>query len=142
MEEGVFDTTKQIGVMFTGVSVLFFVAGMVLLFDPVLIIMANILFICGVCFIVGFKRVGGFFFQRNKLRGTICFAVGFFVILIFKRTILGILIEAFGFLNLFGDFFPMLLAAARRVPILGDILSMPGVKQFLDRLIVGESLPL
>lgn len=85
---------------------------------------------------------GTFFFQRDKRRGTICFAVGFLVILLFKRTIIGLFIEGFGFLNLFGDFFPMLLAAARRVPVLGTLLSMPGVKQFLDRLIVGESLPL
>ena len=58
MDGGAFDTTQQIGVLFTGVSVLFFVAGILLLFDPVLILMANILFICGVCFIVGFQRVG------------------------------------------------------------------------------------
>lgn len=58
MDGGAFDTTKQIGVLFTGVSVLFFVAGILLLFDPVLVLMANILFICGVCFIVGFQRVG------------------------------------------------------------------------------------
>ena len=85
---------------------------------------------------------GGFFFQQSKRRGTICFLVGFLVILLFRRTLIGIVIEAFGFLNLFGDFFPMLLAAARRVPVLGTILSMPGVKQFLDRLIFGDSLPL
>ena len=58
MDGGAFDTTKQIGVLFTGVSVLFFVAGILLLFDPVVVLMANILFICGVCFIVGFQRVG------------------------------------------------------------------------------------
>ena len=58
MDGGAFDTTKQIGVLFTGVSVLFFVVGILLFFDPVLVLMANILFICGVCFIVGFQRVG------------------------------------------------------------------------------------
>ena len=94
------------------------------------------------CLFFPHNQTGAFFFQKDKRRGTICFAIGFFVILLFKRTIIGLFIEAFGFLNLFGDFFPMLLAAARRVPVLGSLLSMPGVKQFLDRLIVGESLPL
>lgn len=59
MEESAgFDTTKQIGVLLTGASFIFFVLGIVLLLDPVLVLMANILFICGVSFIIGFTRVG------------------------------------------------------------------------------------
>ena len=135
-------TLRQVGVLFTATSVLFFFAGVILIFDPILLIMANLLFVCGVCFIIGFSRVGWFFFQPSKRRGTICFILGFAMILFFKLGFIGVALEAFGVLNLFGDFFPMLLAAARKVPLLGDLLSMPGIKQFLDRLIVGESLPL
>ena len=136
------NTLRQVGVLFTATGVFFFLVGVVMLFDSVLLIMSNLLFVFGVCFIIGFGRVGSFFFQPSKRRGTICFIFGFIIILVFHIGFIGAFFEVFGVLNLFGDFFPMLLAAARKVPYLGDLLSMPGIKQFLDRLIVGESLPL
>ncbi|KAH9971090.1 hypothetical protein BGW80DRAFT_1323504 [Lactifluus volemus] len=44
-----------------------------------------------------------FFARRNKLRGTVCFLEGIvFVFVFLKWPAIGVLMEMFGFLNLFG----------------------------------------
>jgi len=50
-------------------------------------------------------------------------------------------VEGFGFINLFGDFFPVAFAFLRRLPIIGSVLNMPGVKQVTDKIVSGGSLP-
>ena len=44
------------------------------------------------------------------------------------------LVEGFGFLNLFGNFFPIALTWMRSMPFLGPALNLPLVKQCLDKL--------
>ncbi len=48
--------------------------------------------------------------------------------------ILGVLLEGFGFLNLFGNFIPTVLVFARQLPILGPVLSHPYVAPVLNKL--------
>ena len=135
------ETQRQVGAILTGLGCLFFLIGVLLFFDGGVIAMSNLLFITCVILVIGVCRVAAFFFQRQKLRGTICFGLGVFMVFM-KWTLSGILVEAFGFINLFGDFFPLLLASARRVPILGNLLCLPGLKEFIDRVITGDCLPL
>jgi len=52
----------------------------------------------------------------------------------------GIIIEAFGFLNLFGNFLPTVLIVARQIPILSNFLELPGVSHAADFL-VGRTKP-
>ena len=40
----------------------------------------------------------------------------------------------FGFVNLFGNFFPIALSAMRTMPVIGNVLSMPGVSSVADKL--------
>ena len=42
---------------------------------------------------------------------------------------IGMIVEIFGFFNLFGDFFPLVIAFSRRLPIIGSALNLPGIKQ-------------
>lgn len=50
---------------------------------------------------IGFKKAFFFFARKEKLRGTICFLGG--IMLVFLRwPVIGMAIEAFGFINLFG----------------------------------------
>ena len=65
-----------------------------------------------------------FFSRKHKLRGTICFLGG--VVLIFlKWPVVGICVEVFGFINLFGDFFPVVLGFLRQLPFIGPVLRGP-----------------
>ncbi len=52
--------------------------------------------------------------------------------------ILGIMIEGFGFINLFGNFLPVVVTVGRSVPILRNILDFPVVAQAAD-YIAGQS---
>ena len=54
--------------------------------------------------------------------------------------ITGIAVEAFGFLNLFGNFLPVVLTFARQVPILSRFLDLPLISQAAD-FIVGKTRP-
>ena len=61
----------------------------------------KILFVSGLTLIIGPTKTFYFFARKQKLRGSLCFFGG--IILVFvKWPIIGILVETFGFLNLFG----------------------------------------
>ena len=81
-----------------------------------------------------------------------CFFGGILLVIVFKFSYLGLCFELFGFLNLFGNFFPIALSAMRTMPVsrssgavffvkdntvpqvVGDFLNLPGVSPVADRL--------
>ena len=74
--------------------------------------------------VIGVQSTVSFFFQAKKWKGTTCFLGGILLVLI-GWPIIGILVELFGFINLFGNFFPNVLRVASRLPIIGNILQNP-----------------
>ena len=60
----------------------------------------QILFISGLAFIIGLERTFRFFFQRHKLKATGFFMGGIFTVL-FGWPMIGMLIELYGFYQLF-----------------------------------------
>ena len=60
--------------------------------------------------IIGPTKTYRFFFQKRKAKGTACFLGGIALVL-YGWAMVGILVEGWGFLNLFGDFFPTALCA-------------------------------
>ncbi|KAI8149032.1 vesicle transport protein [Fennellomyces sp. T-0311] len=123
---------QKIGVGLTAFGVFFMVLGVLMLFDAGLMAIGNILFLSGIAAIIGPKSTLVFFSRREKLRGTICFLGGIFLVLS-KFPVLGFAVEVFGFLNLFGDFFPVVFGFMRRLPIIGPILSHPAISRFMPR---------
>ncbi|KAI3640976.1 hypothetical protein MIR68_001854 [Amoeboaphelidium protococcarum] len=99
----------------------------------------QLLFLSGVTMIIGPSKTVSFFFQPRKLRGTICFILGI-VLVMFKWVLIGILVQLFGFINLFGDFFPVVVSFLRRLPVIGFLLSLPLIAPIVDR-ITGSRLP-
>ncbi|KAJ2613568.1 Golgi Transport [Coemansia sp. RSA 1365] len=124
--------TQKFGVGMTAFGLALIGLGVVLFFDAGLIAIGNILFLAGMSMIIGIQKTVFFFTRRDKLRGSIAFFAGFVLVLV-KWPIVGILIEAFGFLNLFGDFFPVAINFLRGLPIIGRVFSLPGVRQLVDR---------
>lgn len=95
-------------------------------FDGGLLAIGNILFLSGLTLVIGFGKTIAFFSRKQKIRGTIAFFFG--VLLVFlKWPLIGMCVELFGFVNLFGDFFPVVIGFLRRLPIIGNVLNMPGV---------------
>ena len=56
------------------------------------------------------------------------------VLVLFKRTFFGILCEAFGMVQMFGPFLPIVVGTLRTVPVVGPILSAPGIATVVDKL--------
>ncbi|KAK9895437.1 Got1-domain-containing protein [Cystobasidium minutum MCA 4210] len=124
---------QKIGVGITSAGLLFLMLGIVTFFDAALLALGDILFLSGITLVIGPRKTVAFFARRNKLRGTACFMGG--ILLVFLRyPFWGMLIEMFGFLNLFGDFFPVVITFMRQLPIIGSFLYMPGVRQVVDKI--------
>ncbi|KAH9961485.1 vesicle transport protein [Russula dissimulans] len=124
---------QKIGVGLTSFGVFFMMLGVMLFFDGALLALGNILFLGGLFLIIGPQKTFYFFARKNKLRGTACFLGGILLVFL-KWPTIGVLVEMFGFLNLFGDFFPVILTFLRQLPFIGQLLNFPYIRSFLDRL--------
>eukprot|EP01090_Pellita_catalonica_P018849 TRINITY_DN621_c0_g1_i2.p1 TRINITY_DN621_c0_g1~~TRINITY_DN621_c0_g1_i2.p1 ORF type:complete len:111 (-),score=3.04 TRINITY_DN621_c0_g1_i2:291-623(-) len=92
---------QKIGMLLTGFGLFFTFFGVVLFFDRGLLAIGNLLFLAGVTLVIGLKKTYSFFFQWRKIRGTVCFLGGIFLVII-GWAFVGMIIEVFGFINLFG----------------------------------------
>ncbi|KAI9569730.1 Got1-domain-containing protein [Boletus coccyginus] len=124
---------QKIGVALTTFGTLFMFLGIMLFFDAALLALGNILFLSGLTLIIGPQKTVSFFARKQKLRGTICF-LGGVLLVFFKYPFVGTMVEIFGFLNLFGDFFPVVLTFLRQLPLVGTFLSLPYIRPVIDRL--------
>uniref|UniRef100_A0A3Q1LJT9 Golgi transport 1B n=1 Tax=Bos taurus TaxID=9913 RepID=A0A3Q1LJT9_BOVIN len=95
-----------------------------------------VLFVAGLAFVIGLERTFRFFFQKHKMKATGFFLGGVFVVLI-GWPLIGMIFEIYGFFLLFRGFFPVVVGFIRRVPVLGSLLNLPGIRSFVDK--VGES---
>ena len=96
----------------------------------------QLLFLLGITLLIGFKKTLIFFKRPAKLRGTVCFLGGIALVLV-GWPVVGMAVEVFGILNLFGNFFPIILSLLRNMPVVGPVLSHPiftKVSQAADRL--------
>lgn len=107
--------------------------GVLLFFDNALLAIGNLLFLAGTSLLIGVKNTGGFFFQRSKARGTSLFLVGILLV-IFKWPKIGFFMEVFGFINLFGNFFPQVIPFLRAVPGINKVLDLPAVHTVLAKI--------
>lgn len=63
--------------------------------------LAQMLFLSGLTLIIGPQNTFRFFARKQKLRGTACF-IGGILLVFMKYAFIGMIVEIFGFLNLFG----------------------------------------
>lgn len=61
----------------------------------------KLLFLSGLTLIIGPQKTFYFFARKQKLRGTVCF-IGGILLVFLKWPFVGVIVETFGFLNLFG----------------------------------------
>ncbi|KAF9653940.1 Got1-domain-containing protein [Thelephora ganbajun] len=124
---------QKIGVALTSFGGIFIMLGVLLFFDGALLALGNILFLCGLTLIIGTQKTFYFFARKQKIRGTSCFLGGILLVFL-KWPFIGFIVEIFGFLNLFGDFFPVILTFLRQLPFIGTFLTLPYVRDVADRL--------
>lgn len=137
---------KKVGTFLLFLGVFFLVLGTVLLLDRKLLAMGNLLFLIGFCILSGLSSTLKFFgFAGNwqerwkkRWRGLLTFQGGVLLVL-FGYAKTGMLLELFGFLNLFGSLFPIALAFLRKLPVIGQCLDLPGISLVADK-IAGKSM--
>jgi hypothetical protein len=107
-------------VALTTFGTLFMFLGIMLFFDAALLALGNVcssslrflsphshqvltqmLFLSGLTLIIGPQKTFYFFARKQKLRGTACF-IGGILLVFMKYAFIGMIVEIFGFLNLFG----------------------------------------
>ncbi len=115
-------SNRKLGIIFLSSGAVFTILGITLFFNKTLMRLGNLLFVAGVPLMIGTGRTVGYFLQPKKARATGCLGFGIFLVFV-GHPILGILLEVFGLLNLFGNMFPLLMMMARNVPVLGGMFS-------------------
>jgi len=104
-----FNENMRLGVILSGLGASFMILGVILFFNSKLLIMGNLLFLTGLVVLMGLKASFAFFKNLKRIRGTICFFFGIFIV-IYGYPKIGMIIQCFGFINLFGNFFPIFLS--------------------------------
>lgn len=113
---------KKIGFGMLAAGMIFTMLGISLFFNKTLMRLGNIFFIGGVPMTIGPGRTTGYFLQPKKARATGCLALGIFLVFV-GWPILGIALEIFGLLNLFGNMFPVFMVILKQMPFVGNLLN-------------------
>lgn len=127
------DDNRKIGTLLLGLGFVFLFLGVLLFFDAALLALGDVLFLCGVALTIGLSRTVRFFTRKERWRGIACFLGGILLVML-RYPIIGMVIQSFGFLNLFGSFFPVAVAFLRQTPVIGSALNLPVVRDIVDRL--------
>ncbi|CAB9527420.1 Vesicle transport protein GOT1B [Seminavis robusta] len=126
------DNTKiGTGLMVLGVVFLFL--GIMFLFDSAMLALGDILFLTGLTLTIGVSRTVRFFSRPDRARGIISFFLGIILVMI-RWPIVGMILQLYGLIYLFGQFFPIAAQSMRDTPVIGDLLKMPAVERFFEGL--------
>jgi hypothetical protein len=112
---------KKTGLLLLAAGAAVSMLGVTLFFNKTLMRVGNLLVLAGVPLTLGPTRTMGYFLQPRKTRATACLMAGIFLVFV-GWPILGIALEVFGLLNLFGNMFPLFWAVVKQMPIVGNLL--------------------
>mmetsp|Transcript_19531 Transcript_19531/g.32822 ORF Transcript_19531/g.32822 Transcript_19531/m.32822 type:complete len:139 (+) Transcript_19531:321-737(+) len=136
------DDKTKIGIGLTFFGVMFTILGVVFFFDQGLLSLGNLLFVTGVTVTIGAKRTFNFFLKRRRnYKGSVFFLGGLFLVL-YGWAFVGMILESYGFVLLFSDFFPTVVMFLRRLPVIGQIMNLPGVKSVVNKIAPKGTLPI
>jgi len=136
------DDKTKIGIGLTFFGVMFTILGVVFFFDQGLLSLGNLLFVTGVTVTIGAKRTFNFFLKRRRnYKGSVFFLGGLFLVL-YGWAFVGMILESYGFVLLFSDSFPTVVMFLRRLPVIGQIMNLPGVKSVVNKIAPKGTLPI
>ena len=103
-------------------------------FDRGLLAMGNLMFLSGVTTTIGPRQTVKFFVKPRNQRGAFCFLFGLALVL-YGWPFFGLCVEGYGFIALFSGFFPTVLIFLKRVPGVGAVLQLPGIKYVVTTIL-------
>ncbi|KAK6914408.1 Vesicle transport protein, Got1/SFT2-like [Dillenia turbinata] len=114
----------EIGLGLIGFGILFSFLGVILFFDKGLLALGNIFWLTGVVLLLGWYSTWKLFTSRANYKGSVSFVVGLFFLFV-RWPIVGILLEIYGCIALFGGFWPSMKGFLFHIPIVGWIMQYP-----------------
>ena len=99
----------------------FYVLGLILMFDRFFLIIGNVFFLSGASYSAGCFTLTMFFIKPSKLKGSICYFLGFFFVLM-NWSLLGGILQLLGIYFLFRDFVPQIYASSKYIPGIGPYI--------------------
>lgn len=108
---------------------MFLTLGVIFLFDSALLALGDILFLSGLTMTIGLSRTIRFFSRKDRLRGIATFVGGIFLVMC-RWGMIGMILQVYGIINLFGQFFPIAAESMKALPVIGNIFSLPSVDKF------------
>ena len=124
------DNTKiGTGLMFLGFTFLFL--GILFLFDSTLLALGDILFLTGLTLTIGASRTVRFFSRKDRIRGIVAFFGGVTLVLC-RWPMFGMILQIYGLIYLFGQFFPIAAASLKDVPVVGSVFRHSSVERFFS----------
>mmetsp|Transcript_864 Transcript_864/g.1247 ORF Transcript_864/g.1247 Transcript_864/m.1247 type:complete len:145 (+) Transcript_864:198-632(+) len=124
------DNTKiGTGLLFLGCVFLFL--GIIFLFDSALLALGDFLFLTGLTMTIGVSRTMRFFSRKDRIRGIVAFFGGILLVLC-KWGLVGMILQLYGIVYLFGQFFPIAAQSLRDAPLIGSVFQRPSVERFFS----------
>jgi len=124
------DNTKiGTGLLFLGCVFLFL--GIIFLFDSALLALGDLLFLSGLTMTIGFSRTAKFFTRRDRIRGIIAFFLGISLVMC-RWPVSGMILQLYGIVYLFGQFFPIAAASMSEMPVIGSLFRARAVQSFFS----------
>uniref|UniRef100_A0A3Q7I9B0 Vesicle transport protein GOT1B n=1 Tax=Solanum lycopersicum TaxID=4081 RepID=A0A3Q7I9B0_SOLLC len=132
------DEQKKVGLGLIGFGIFFTFLAIMLFFDRGLLALANILLLAGVALLLGLRSTLQLFKvnYKNEMKtvmGTISFMLGLFLIFV-RWPVVGIIVEIYGCIILFGCFWPSIKVFLFQIPVFGWILQYPALKKKKNEL--------
>jgi len=124
-----FSDNTKIGTGLLLLGVVFLFLGVLFFFDSALLALGDLLFLLGLTLTIGFSRTVRFFSRRDRIRGIIAFFGGIGLVMV-RWPILGMILQLYGIVYLFGQFFPIAAQSMQDTPVIGDILKVPAIERF------------
>mmetsp|Transcript_25135 Transcript_25135/g.45501 ORF Transcript_25135/g.45501 Transcript_25135/m.45501 type:complete len:350 (-) Transcript_25135:3227-4276(-) len=118
-------SNRKLGIMLLSAGAAFTALGITLFFNKTLMRLGNLLFVAGIPLMIGPGRTVGYFLQPKKARATGCLGCGILLVMV-GHPVIGIILEIFGLLNLFGNMFPLVMMMAKNLPVVGGLFGGNG----------------
>lgn len=135
------DDNQKIGIGLCLIGSICIGLGVVMFFDRTLLALGNLSFMAGLTMLLGYQKTLKFFLRREKKVASVCFFVGFCLVL-YGFALIGSIIQLYGFWKLFAAFVPNVIHSLKMVPGVGFVLELPGIRTLVGYAYDQRRLPL